>query len=450
MVRQWLCPEECEVIAAEADVRVGGAFHESMRCNGKVYTVRGVYREIKAGERLVFTHRWDDGSAPETLVRVELRERDGRTELTLTQSGFETDASAHDHTEGWSSAMAHLARVLADGAGDRVSLLEGADADREIVLTRIVNARRELVWQVWTQPEHTARWWGPQGFTTTTKSMELRPGGQWRYVMHGPDGRDYENLVTYEEVVPNERLVYKHGGDVDCEPVNFRVRATFERFGAGGEQTRLTLRMMFPTQHARDVVVREYGAIEGGKQTLGRLAEYLAAQDGGGDGASGRFSLTRVLRAPRALVYRTWTERDHLAQWFGPKGWTIPICSLDLRPGGSFHYCMRMAGAPDMWGKWSFREIVPSEKLVFVSSFSDESGKVIAPPFADPWPPEMLVVVTFNDHAGIGRGTVVTIRSEAFNATDAQRRTFIAGFGSMKGGWSGTFDVLERYLASLE
>src|SRR5207248_2469506 len=93
--------------------------------------------------------------------------------------------------------------------------------DREIVATRIFDAPRELVFKVWTDPKHIGNWWGPKGFATTTFSMDVRPGGVWRFVMHGPDGRDYENKITYLEVVAPERIVYKHGGDADCEPVNF-------------------------------------------------------------------------------------------------------------------------------------------------------------------------------------------------------------------------------------
>src|SRR5262245_19065426 len=91
-------------------------------------------------------------------------------------------------------------------------------SDREIVLSRVFDAPRALVFKVWTDPTHLAKWWGPRGFSTTTERMEVNPGGQWRFCMHGPDGRDYQNLITYREVSPPSRLVYKHGGDKDVEP----------------------------------------------------------------------------------------------------------------------------------------------------------------------------------------------------------------------------------------
>lgn len=144
--------------------------------------------------------------------------------------------------------------------------------DREIVATRVFDAPRDLVWKAWTDPEHVVQWWGPRGFATTTYSMEVKPGGVWRFVMHGPDGVDYQNKITYVEVVRPERLVYKHGGDKDVEPVNFEVTVSFEDLGG---KTRLHMQMLFPSAKAREFTVEKYGAVEGLSQTLGRLEEHL-------------------------------------------------------------------------------------------------------------------------------------------------------------------------------
>jgi len=145
--------------------------------------------------------------------------------------------------------------------------------EREIAATRIFNAPRELVWKAWTERERIGNWWGPKGFTTTTYSMDVKPGGVWRFVMHGPDGRDYQNKITYVEVVEPERLVYKHGGDKDVEPVNFQVTVSFAEEDG---KTRLEMRMVFPSANARDHIVQTYGAVEGLNQTLGRLGEDVA------------------------------------------------------------------------------------------------------------------------------------------------------------------------------
>ena len=122
-------------------------------------------------------------------------------------------------------------------------------------------------------PKHVVNWWGPRGFTTTIEKMDVRPGGVWKHVMHGPDGTDYPNSSVFKEVVKPERIVYSHGGGKKGEPgAHFMATWTFE---AMGDKTRVTMRGVFDTAADRDRVVKEYGAIEGGKQTLERFAEYL-------------------------------------------------------------------------------------------------------------------------------------------------------------------------------
>lgn len=331
-----------------------------------------------------------------------------------------------------------------------VTSAESSTADREIVLTRVFDAPRRLVWKAWTELEHVGRWWGPQGFTTTTKQRELKPGGVWRYTMHGPDGRDYPNLITFLEVVEFERLSYKHGGEGDTAHINFQATVTFEEEGSAGERTKLTMRSVFPSAKALEFVVREVNAIEGGKQHLGRLAEHLATMrpaEGAATDVDRPFVITRVFRAPREIVWKAWTEADALARWFGPKTVTLPHCTLDLREGGTFHYCMRPAEGPDSWGKWVFREIVKPDRLVFVVSFADEAGRAIRAPFDETWPLEMLSKVTFSEHAGFGHGTVVTIEWTPHNPTEAERRTFAAGHDGMRQGWTGTLDRLAEVLA---
>ena len=102
---------------------------------------------------------------------------------------------------------------------------------RVIVGVRDFDVPRELVFEAWTDPKHLAQWRGPDGFTITTDSFDMRPKGIWRFVMHGPDGRDYENRITFDEIVKPERIAYRHGGGDDVEPVQFRTPVTFEDIG---------------------------------------------------------------------------------------------------------------------------------------------------------------------------------------------------------------------------
>jgi uncharacterized protein YndB with AHSA1/START domain len=146
-----------------------------------------------------------------------------------------------------------------------------ATADRTIVTTRLFDAPRELVFEAWIDPAHIAQWWGPDGFTTTIHEMDVRPGGVWRFIMHGPDGVDYPNHVIYTEVAPPERLVYMHGDESDAPGFQTTVMFTEE-----DGKTRLTMTAIFESAAERAMVVEEFGAIEGAHQTLDRLAEYLS------------------------------------------------------------------------------------------------------------------------------------------------------------------------------
>jgi uncharacterized protein YndB with AHSA1/START domain len=145
-------------------------------------------------------------------------------------------------------------------------------ADREIVIERTVNAPRELVWQAWTEADQIAQWWGPNGFTTTIHAMNVRVGGVWRFIMHGPDGTDYPNRIVYREIVKPERLVYDHDDGNDPPSHGFRSTVTFV---AQGRKTKVTLRAVFASAGAREASVK-FGAIEGGAQTLARLDQHVA------------------------------------------------------------------------------------------------------------------------------------------------------------------------------
>ena len=145
-------------------------------------------------------------------------------------------------------------------------------ADREIVISRLIDAPRELVFEAFTEVRHLSQWWGPEGFTTTTRSFEFRVGGEWVFVMHGPDGTDYPEWITWTEITPPERLALLHG-EVRDDPNAFTSVLTFQ---ADGAATLMEMRTVFPTKEARDVAVEKCHAIEGGQQTLSNLADYVA------------------------------------------------------------------------------------------------------------------------------------------------------------------------------
>ena len=158
------------------------------------------------------------------------------------------------------------------------------------------------------------------------------------------------------------------------------------------------------------------------------------------------FVISRTFDAPRDLVWKVFTEPEHMKQWWGPKGVTVVKSEIDLRPGGSFHYAMRTADGQTMWGKMVYREITPPSRIVFVNSFSDEAGGTTRHPMAPTWPLEMLSTFLFED---LGGKTKFTVHWTPLNASEEEQATFAAGHDSMKQGWGGTLDKLAPYLAKL-
>ena len=154
---------------------------------------------------------------------------------------------------------------------ERETRAEPATADREIVIYPVLDPARELGFEAFTEVRHLSRWWGPAGFTTTTRSFEFREGGVWDFVMHGPDGTDYSEWITWTEIVAPERIALRHGESRD-DPNAFESLLAFAPHGTA---TRIVMRTVFPTTELRDEAVERYHAIEGGEQTLSNLAVYV-------------------------------------------------------------------------------------------------------------------------------------------------------------------------------
>ena len=342
----------------------------------------------------------------ETLVTVTFAEHDGKTELTLRQTGFASVEARDGHGYGWRSALDVLVDYL-------------DETPRSIVVTRLFDAPRTLVFDAWTDAKHVGRWWGPKGFTTTTHAIDVRPGGVWRFTMHGPDGANYPNKITYVEIVKPERLVYDNGDK--GQPGYFQSTVTFAEEGM---QTRLSLRMLFRTAGERDAVVEKYHALEGANQHLDRLGEQLEKMQ--------TMITARIFDAPREVVFKAWTDPKQLQRWWGPKGFTNPVCEVDARPGGAILIHMR---APDgtvypMTGV--FREVVVPERLVFTSSALDGNGNPLF---------EVLNTVTF---AAEGSKTKLTVQASV-SKVKGDAAPHLAG---MEQGWSMTLDRLAEELGA--
>ena len=160
---------------------------------------------------------------------------------------------------------------------------------------------------------------------------------------------------------------------------------------------------------------------------------------------SKEFVITRVFDAPRARVWKAFTEAERLKEWWGPKGFSVIAAKMDLRPGGTYHYGMKAPDSTTMWGKFVFRDVVAPERMVFVNSFSDEFGGLTRHPMSATWPLEMLSTFTFENEPG--SKTKLTIRWLPHEASEEERKTFDASHDNMRQGWGGTLDQLADYLA---
>jgi uncharacterized protein YndB with AHSA1/START domain len=163
--------------------------------------------------------------------------------------------------------------------------------------------------------------------------------------------------------------------------------------------------------------------------------------------AVGDFVFKRVLAAPRALVWKVWSDPEHLLQWFSPAGMTMTTCTMDLRPGGCFLYCLRFPDGSDMWGKWVFREVAAPERMVWIHGFADAAGQRSRHPLAPGWPLEMLSTLRFEERGG---QTELSLRMSAHNASPSEQLVFDNSHASMEMGWGGTLLQLDAHLAKLQ
>jgi uncharacterized protein YndB with AHSA1/START domain len=290
--------------------------------------------------------------------------------------------------------------------------------DRELTITRIVDAPREMVFEAFTDAKHLSRWWGPEGFTVADCESDPRPGGSIRMVMRGPDGVDYPMTGVYREVVMPERVVIEANAmGPDGQPaLEVTNSATFvDRDG----KTEVTV-------HAKAVALVPAatqmigGMAAGWSQSLQRLDDVLTGAD------DRQIVFSRLIQAPRELVFKAFTEKEHVAQWFGPTGFSITISEMDVRPGGVWRFIMHGPDGVDYPNDYVYEEVLAPERLAY---------RTVDPPFR--------AIVTFDDFMGM---TSLSMRI-VFETTQA-RDEMEAEVGATEGG-SQTLDNLESYLVSL-
>jgi uncharacterized protein YndB with AHSA1/START domain len=231
------------------------------------YLHRCKITEAVPGRKLAYTWRYE-GYEGDSLVTFELFPEGDRTRVKLTHAGLDSFPklpmfAKKNFMEGWT-------QIVGTSLKDFV---EGRHAG-EMILTRVFDAPRELMWKLWTEPEHIRKWWGPKGFTLPGLEMDFRPGGTYRFVMRGPDGQDNPFHGVYRDIVRNERIVFT--AILDNLPGHELV--TTVTFADEGGKTKLTVRQTTPPG------VPGLGQSQGWSETLERLADLIAEETKHGRG----------------------------------------------------------------------------------------------------------------------------------------------------------------------
>jgi uncharacterized protein YndB with AHSA1/START domain len=309
----------------------------------------------------------------------------------------------------------------------------------EIQIIRIYDAPVKAVWDAWIDPDQVGKWWGPRGFTLTTKSKDVRTGGHWDYIMHGPDGTDYQNFAKYLEVEPYKKMVYDHGGTNDSNAL-FRVTVLFSESNG---KTKLDMTMSLPTPEAAETT-RKFIKKAGGESTWDRLSEFLEYEATRKE----KFVINRSFKAPIETVFEMWANPEHFSKWIAPTGFDTQYLRTDIKPGGSTFYCMSSGdGKMKMYGKAHYIDIERPHRIVYTQQFCDEHENVSRHPMAPTWPETMLTTVTFAEEGP--DQTRVTVEWECYGNVSAEElATFVKARTGMTGGWTGSFDKLEEYLES--
>lgn len=300
-------------------------------------------------------------------------------------------------------------------------------------ISREINAPVELVYEMWTNPEHIKHWWGPNGFTNTIYKMDVKEGAQWDFTMHGPDGQDYRSKFNYIKLVKNEKIIIKH-----AVPPAFQMDVTFI---PQGEKTLLTIVNTFESAEAIQAAIKAAKADEGLKQNVDRMENYVTTVPKEKESV-----IMRQFNAPLKAVFDAWTKPENFAKWWGPKGMDVEIKKFELKAGGMCLYCMKTPSGHSMWGRFVYREINPTSALAFVNSFSDENGGITPNPYLPVWPLETLNNLSFYEHEG---KTTLIIKGKPINAKPEEIKNFELQLDNMRAGFAGTFEKLDEFLAGI-
>lgn len=313
----------------------------------------------------------------------------------------------------------------------------------ELVIMRVFDAPRWLVWKAWTEPERVKQWWGPKDFTTPVIKIDLRLGGEYLYCMRSPDGQDYWSKGTFREIVAPERLAMtdsfadERGNTVPATyyglspdfPLETPVTVTFEEFG--GDKTRFTLR--YPGIPEKDFD----SARAGWDQSFDKLAEYLGRRkptDITAEPGTQEIVITREFGAPRELVFRAFTDPKLYAQWIGPGWLETTIEKFEPRDGGNWRYIQRDREGNEYAFHGVYHEVLEPSRIIDTFEYEGlpETGHV--------------ALETAKFEALPGNRTKLTVQSVFQSAAD---RDGMLQSG-MEGGLNESYERLDELLKKMQ
>ena len=276
---------------------------------------------------------------------------------------------------------------------------------RELSISRLINAPQELVWEAWTNPEHIRHWWGPVGFKSTISKMEVTEGGEWIFVMHGPDGTDYKNKHVYITLEKPSLIIMRHE--------SFPPFVMTARFEARGTQTLVTLHSVFESASQLQEVIKVFKADEGMVQNITRMDEYITGKI---YQVATPIVIERNFKASTAIIWNALTDLSQLKKWYFDLDGFQPV------PGFRFRFAGKGSTGEEYMHDCRVLEVIPGKKIAYSWTYENREGYSVVSFELFPDGDETRLVLT---HTGVA--------SFAANGSDFMNESFTQGWTEIIG-----------------
>ncbi|MBP8244199.1 MAG: SRPBCC domain-containing protein [Chitinophagaceae bacterium] len=276
---------------------------------------------------------------------------------------------------------------------------------RELSISRLINAPQELVWEAWTNPEHIRHWWGPVGFNSTISKMEVSEGGEWIFVMHGPDGTDYKNKHVYITLEKPSLIIMRHE--------SFPPFVMTARFEAKGTQTLVTLHSVFESASQLQEVIKVFKADEGMVQNITRMDEYITGKI---YQAATPIVIERNFKASTAIIWNALTDLSQLKKWYFDLDGFQPV------PGFRFRFAGKGSTGEEYMHDCRILEVIPGKKIAYSWTYENREGYSVVSFELFPDGDQTRLVLT---HTGVA--------SFAANGSDFMNESFTQGWTEIIG-----------------